>query len=111
MKTPPSQRVRVTVPVTPDTLEAFQHYADAAGISVGRAMGDWLRDQVSAVTYVAVQLEAVHEAPREIALQLVPAAARMDAESAGERPAAAAAGPEAPRPVIRGGKSPRQGAK
>jgi hypothetical protein len=105
MKKPPSpQRIRLTITVTQETHEAFQHYAEASGTSIGRAMGDWLGDQVSAVTYVALQMEQVREAPGEIALQLVPRA-----EAAG-RPAAPAAN-KPPRPVIRGGNSPAGGTK
>ena len=111
MKTPPSPRrslvepprVRVTVPVSAETLEAFQHYAAASGMSVGRAMGDWLGEQVSAVTYAALRFEEVREAPGAIALQLVGGA------SAGGAARPAAAGGSPPRPVIRGGKSPSGG--
>lgn len=104
MRKPPSPRIRLTITVTPETHEAFQHYAEAAGTSIGRAMGDWLGDQLSAVTYVALQMEHVREAPGEIASQLVP-----QAEAAGRRAAPGSNKP--PRPVIRGGNSPAGGTK
>ena len=107
MKKPPvpPTRIRLTITVTPDVHEAFQHYAAASGMSIGRAMGDWLGEQVSAVTYAALKFEEVREAPGAIALQLVGGA------SAGGPARPAAAGGSPPRPVIRGGNSPAGGTK
>jgi hypothetical protein len=109
----PSARVRVTVPVTHETLEAFQHLAESSGVSVGRAMGDWLSDQLSAVTWAALRYEEVRdelrEAPRSIAHAVAVGASDADGGRI-ERPARAADRPPAaspPRPVIRGGNSPK----
>lgn len=101
MKKPPSpDRVRLTITVSLDTHEAFQHYADAAGVSIGRAMGDWLGEQLHAVTHAALRFEEIREAPRQIADQLLPAAGR----AVRGRPTAADEDPP-PRRVIRGGNS------
>jgi hypothetical protein len=116
MTTPPL-RIRVTVSVTPETLEAFQHFAQCAGVSVGRAMGDWLGEQLNAVTFAALRFEEAREeameAPRAIA-RAVPGVhqlrQRQAAPGAPEAPRPAAAG-SPPRPVIRGGNSPRRGTK
>ena len=115
--------VRVTVPVTAQTLEAFQHLAEFSGVSVGRAMGEWLADQLHAVEWMAIRMEQARSAPREAA-QLLHLHAAGSAElaravvaRAGKRPADGDRGasgdtvsggrPAAtPRPVIRGGKSP-----
>jgi hypothetical protein len=113
MKAPPPSRLRVTVSVTPETLAVFQHYAEASGVSVGRAMGDWLGEQLSAVQFAALRFEEVRtevqEAPRLIAEQLTPEGSRQAAASAGARSPGAAARYSPPRPVIRGGNSPRRG--
>lgn len=97
MKNPPT-RVRVTVPVTPETLEAFQFYADMAGMSVGRAMGEWLQQQLAAVQYAALKFEEVHAIPRDIADKVQ---AQGGAPDRGGDPE-----PAPPRPVIRGGNYP-----
>ena len=109
----PSERIRLTISVTADTHDAFHHYAEAAGVSIGRAMGDWLGEQLSAVTFAALRFEEAREeameAPRSIA-RAVPGLAEAEAAAVapGGRVArlAPAALPAPPRPVIRGGKSP-----
>lgn len=55
--------VRVTVPVAPDVLEAFKRLAAAQGVSVGRAMGEWLADTVDGVGYMTDLLEKARKAP------------------------------------------------
>lgn len=118
--TTPHARTRVTVPVTQETLEAFQHYANASGMSVGRAMADWLDNQLNAVTFAALRFEEVREelenVPRHIASKVAPEGFKLDRRRAAGRtgardrdtgrPSAAS-----PRLVIRGGKSPAEGAK
>lgn len=63
-----SERVRVTVPVTPEVLDAFQRLAKASGMSTGRAMGEWLTDTMEGVQFMAYTLEKARAAPR-IAVQ------------------------------------------
>lgn len=55
--------VRVTVPVDPDVLEAFKRLASAQGVSVGRAMGEWLADTVDGVDYMTDLLHKARKAP------------------------------------------------
>lgn len=55
--------IRVTVPVAPDVLEAFRRLASAQGVSVGRAMGEWLADTVDGVGYMTDLLEKARKAP------------------------------------------------
>jgi hypothetical protein len=55
--------IRVTVPVAPDVLEAFKRLASAQGVSVGRAMGEWLADTVDGVGYMTDLLEKARKAP------------------------------------------------
>lgn len=62
--------VRVTVPVSQHVLESFQRLAAVQGISVGKAMGDWLSDTVDAVHSLTSVLEKARTAPRLAALEL-----------------------------------------
>lgn len=125
--------VRVTVPVRQDVLETFQRLAKAGGMSTGRAMGEWLADTSAAVLYMAEKMEQARSAPRLVAREIHSYALGL-ADETGEllrkvreqsqpaRPAAggprlrgapladgpaAASPPPSPRPVIRGGKSPK----
>ena len=125
------ERVRVTVPVSPEVLDAFQRLAKASGMSTGRAMGDWLADTMEGAEFMAHTLEKARAAPR-LAVQEMQAMAlglgddlgalltRMRKEGrglpdGGRASAAPDAGrtasgtPLPPRPVIRGGKSPKTG--
>jgi hypothetical protein len=128
MKNPPipPDRIRLTIAVTPEVHAAFQRMADATGISLSRAMGDWLADTIEGAQLLTLQLEKARAAPkvaiREMQAslsglheemgqllddirtgkrQLPPGVAGRDARSAH-----GAAAPEAPRLVIRGGNSP-----
>lgn len=62
--------LRVTVPVTPETKLAFERLAAAQGCSVGKAMGDWLRDTSSAADHMTEALQDVKTKPFEVALKL-----------------------------------------
>lgn len=55
--------MRVTVPVAPDVLEAFKRLSAAQGVSVGKAMGEWLADTVDGVGYMTDLLEKARKAP------------------------------------------------
>ena len=84
MRTPPTQpqqyqlssetaddrRVRVTVPVHPDVLEAFQRMAKVSGLSVGRCMGDWLSDTLDAAQFMTETMEKARSAPKLVAQEL-----------------------------------------
>lgn len=55
--------IRVTVPVAPDVLDAFKKLAAAQGVSVGKAMGEWLADTVDGVGYMTDLLDKARRAP------------------------------------------------
>jgi hypothetical protein len=55
--------IRVTVPVAPDVLDAFKKLAASQGVSVGKAMGDWLADTVDGVGYMTDLLQKARKAP------------------------------------------------
>lgn len=122
--TPSPQNVRLTITVTPEVHETFQRFAKAAGMSLGRAMGEWLADTLDGAQFVAEKMEQARAAPKVVAREMHAYAlgladetgalmekvrqegvrARRDARSA---PAVPADPP--PRLVIRGGKSPAAG--
>jgi hypothetical protein len=67
---PDLQRVRVTVPVTPDTLELFKRLASVQGTSVGKAMGDWLTDTADGVHSLIPILIDARRSPLDAARRL-----------------------------------------
>lgn len=62
--------VRVTVPVRPDVLAAFQRLAAAQGVSTGKAMGEWLADTLDAVGALTSMLEKARAAPKLAAREI-----------------------------------------
>lgn len=62
--------VRVTVPVSPDVLEAFQQLAAVQGVSTGKAMGEWLADTLDGVGYMTDLLVKARQAPKLAAQEL-----------------------------------------
>lgn len=55
--------VRVTVPVAPHVLAAFRDLAAIQGVSVGRAMGEWMRDTIDGVEAMTQLMEKAKRAP------------------------------------------------
>ena len=51
-----SEVIRTTVPVTFEVHQAFKRLADAQGISLGRAMSNWLTDTADTAEMVAAQM-------------------------------------------------------
>ena len=62
--------IRMTVPVSAEAHEAFTRISKASGMSVGKAMAEWMDDTLDAATYLAETLEKAREAPRLVAQQL-----------------------------------------
>jgi hypothetical protein len=62
--------IRVTVPVTPQVQEVFKRLSDASGVSMGRAMGDWLADTSDAAIAMADLMEKARQQPKLVASQL-----------------------------------------
>lgn len=56
--------IRVTVPVTPEVRDAFKRLSAAQGVSVGKAMGEWLTDTLDGVLVMADLLERARKAPQ-----------------------------------------------
>lgn len=71
MKTPQSPaRVRLTISVSPEVHETFTRMAQAGGMSVSRAMGDWLADTLDAAQHVTTLMERARQAPKIVAREM-----------------------------------------
>jgi phage tail tape-measure protein len=71
MNSPPTpQNVRLTISVTPEVHATFTRLANASGMSLGRAMGEWLGDTIDAADYLAQTVEKAREAPKLVAREL-----------------------------------------
>jgi hypothetical protein len=62
--TPTQEHIRLTITVTPEVHATFQRFAKAAGMSLGRAMGEWLGDTLEGAELLASQLERVRASPK-----------------------------------------------
>ena len=62
--------IRVTVPVTPEVQEVFKRLSEASGVSVGKAMGEWLADTSEAAIGMADLLEKARAQPKLVANQI-----------------------------------------
>lgn len=118
--------VRLTITVTPDVHAAFKRLAAAGGMSISRAMGDWLGDTVEAAEFMADKMEQARAAPRMVMQELHAYALgvadetgsfleRMRQEGrkarAGKPPAGGVPASSAPPSGNTGGKGPRGQAK
>ena len=63
--TPTPKTTRVSVPVTPEVLAKFQRFSEASGLSLGKSMGDWLRDTAAGLDAMTEILEMHKRAPAE----------------------------------------------
>jgi hypothetical protein len=119
-----SDRIRLTITVTPEVHEVFTRMAEASGMSLGRTMGEWLSDTVEGAQFVAQKMEDAKRQPRlvmrELQGMLQGTREELDALAvqmrkgglAGDGRAAAATGRAASPPSSNtGGKVPRGGAK
>lgn len=62
--TPTPKNIRMTISVTPEVRDVFERFASAAGMSMGRAMGEWLGDTLEAVEFTAQKMEQARSAPK-----------------------------------------------
>ena len=63
MNTPHPQKIRVTVPVSPEVLDRFKRLSKVAGQSVGKAMGEWLEETQTGLDPMIEILEQHKKAP------------------------------------------------
>lgn len=61
--TPTTPNVRLTISVTPEVHQTFQRMAKATGLSISRAMGEWLGDTIEAAEFMTSKVEEARSAP------------------------------------------------
>jgi hypothetical protein len=117
-----AERIRLTITVTPEVHSVFSRMAEAAGVSLGKCMGEWLGDTVEGAQFVADKMEQARKAPRLVMREmqafsrgLVQEVDDVASQLRRDRPAPdaarqAQAGPVAPSPPASntGGKVPRR---
>jgi hypothetical protein len=64
MTSPTPQNIRLTISVTPEVHEVFKRFSAAAGMSLSKAMGEWLADTVEAAEFTATKMEQARAAPK-----------------------------------------------
>ena len=64
MNSPPTQNVRLTISVTPEVHATFQRLAKGSGMSISKAMGEWLGDTIEAAEFMASKIEQARAAPK-----------------------------------------------
>jgi hypothetical protein len=64
MTSTPSPNVRLTITVTPEVHATFQRLAKGSGMSISKAMGEWLGDTLEAAEFMATKIEQARAAPR-----------------------------------------------
>ncbi len=70
MENATAERVRLTISVTPEVHAAFTRFAAASGLSLSRAMGEWLGDTLEAVEFTARKVEEARAAPKLVMREL-----------------------------------------
>lgn len=65
-----AERVRLTISVAPEVHEAYSRMAELLGVSLSRAMGDWLGDTAEAAQLVTVKLREAKQAPQRVLREL-----------------------------------------
>lgn len=75
-----TERIRTTISLTPEAYEVFKRMAEAANMSVSRAMGDWLTDTADAAMMVTAKMEEAKSAPVRVMRELQAMVAGMKTE-------------------------------
>lgn len=61
-----TERIRTTITVPAEVHAVFMRMSDAAGISLGRCMGDWLADTLEGAQFVAQKMEEAKRMPKTV---------------------------------------------
>lgn len=61
-----SDRIRLTISVTPEVHEVFSRMAETSGMSLGKCMGDWLTDTIEGAQFVATKMAEARSAPKTV---------------------------------------------
>jgi hypothetical protein len=123
MTSPTTEKIRLTITVTPEVHDTFLRMSKAVGFSLGRTMGEWLGDTQEAAEAMTQIVEKAKEGPKQAMRKMHSYVLGLSdtttdlldrlAEKERARPqsplardaAAEAVSAPPPRPVIRGGKS------
>lgn len=65
-----SERIRLTISVTPEVHAIFSRMAEAGGVSLGKCMGDWLGDTAEGAQFVTMKMEEARKAPKTVMREL-----------------------------------------
>ena len=65
-----SEVIRTTVSVRPEVHAAFKRLADVQGVSLGRAIGDWLSDTFEVVEMVTAKMQKAKTDPVRVIREL-----------------------------------------
>lgn len=61
-----TDRIRLTISVTPEVHAVFATMAEASGMSLGKCMGDWLADTAEGAQFVALKMQEARKAPKTV---------------------------------------------
>lgn len=56
-------RIRLTIPVSPQVHAVFTRLSEVSGLPVGRCMGEWLEDTIDSAQLVAAKVEQAKRSP------------------------------------------------
>jgi hypothetical protein len=84
MKKPPAHRLSVSLP--PDVQAALAAYAAASGMSVNRAIAEWLTTSMEAILFTTDQVQRAKEAPKLAAARVHAYASAMAQVASGAKP-------------------------
>ena len=121
----PARPSRVSVPISPQALDAFERLAKAGNMSTGKAIASWLDDTIEAAEFMATTLEKARAAPKVVMAEIHAYALGLADETGdllkrvrekgrapatratGLQPGAGGGGAEAPPSCNTGGKVPK----
>lgn len=116
-----TERIRLTISITPEVHALFSRMAETGGISLGRCIGDWLENTSEGAEFVANEARKVRELPRRVledigALsrgidRLAVSVARSTWPAEGTAAAGRTAGQERKAPSSNTGLNPPRGAR
>ena len=62
--------IRTTVPIEPETYEAFKRMSEVSGVSMGRAIGSWLEETKDAALMIALKMGQAKREPARVLREL-----------------------------------------
>jgi hypothetical protein len=66
-----ADRIRLTITVTQEVHDAFSRMAEVGGVSLGRAMGDWLESTLDGAQFVTREVTNAKELPKLMQRELL----------------------------------------